>query len=617
MNRRAVLALASSFAFAACATAPAVSDPQAEAAFDDLMDRLGVEWFQLTPESATYWGVPETVAGGHYNDRLDARGLEAREEARALVADMLARLDAVDPRPLDDERRLSREVLIAQFQASLDAGAATGGYGDVFPGSYTVTYPITQLSGVHADLPTMMQSQHPMATAQDAADYVTRLKQFGAAFDGVIEMVEHDAGQGAIPPDFVLEGAIETTEAFIEPEPKDNPLYTTYVERLGEIEPALPNAEALGEDALEAMETVVYPAYERLAAALKALLPRASHEAGLWARPNGEAAYQALIRLHADSTLTPQEIHDLGLAEVARIQGETDILLKSVGLTEGSVGERMTALGKDPRFVYPNTDEGRAELLADLNAKLAHVMEIAPQWFATVPTQGMEIQRIPAFREASAAAGYGQAPAVDGSRPGVFWINLRNTATLPSYTLPTLTYHEAAPGHLFQGGIAVAQTESPILRTMFAGSNAYVEGWALYSERLAVEMGLYEGDPYGDLGRLQDELHRAIRLVVDTGMHALRWSREEALAYMLANEGYDPSEAEIEIERYAAWPAQALGYKIGMLKILELRARAEAELGPTFDVKTFHDVLLLDGGLPLPVLEERVEAWISGGGKPR
>jgi uncharacterized protein (DUF885 family) len=271
----------------------------------------------------------------------------------------------------------------------------------------------------------------------------------------------------------------------------------------------------------------------------------------------------------------------------------------------------MTELGEDPRFTYPNTGEGRARLLTDLNAKLTEVMALAPRWFGTVPTQGMEVRRIPEFREASAAAGYGQAPSVDGTRPGIFWINLRNTETLPSYSLPTLTYHEAAPGHLFQAGIAVGQAGSPILRTVFAGTNAYVEGWALYSERLAVEMGVYEDDAYGNLGRLQDELHRAIRLVVDTGMHAKRWSREEALAYMLENEGYDPSEAEIEIERYAAWPAQALGYKIGMLKILELRARAEAELGDAFDLHAFHDALLLDGGLPLPVLETRVDAWIE------
>lgn len=602
-------AFASAFALVACATAPATPDPKAQADFDALTDRMAAEWFQFSPESATYWGVPEAVAGGRYNDRLDARGLAARAEASALVSSMIARLEGVEERTLDEERRLTRDVLVAQLQAALQAEAVAG-YGDVAPGSYTVTYPITQLSGVHADLPTMMQSQHPMETAQDAADYVARLEQFGAAFDGVIETVEHDAARGAVPPDFVIQGAIETVEAFVASAPEDNPLYTTYVDRLAAIEPAVPDAEVLRERALGAVEEVVYPAYDRLAASLEALLPRASHEAGIWARPNGEAAYRALIRLHADSTLSPREIHDIGLAEVARIQAEMDAILDSQGLTEGSVGDRMAALGRDPRFAYPNTDAGRAELIADLNGLIDNVMALTPEWFSTVPTQGMEVQRIPEFREASAAAGYGQAPAVDGSRPGVYWINLRNTEAIPSYTLPTLTYHEAAPGHLFQLGIAVSLAEAPLLRTMLAGTNAYVEGWALYSERLAVEMRLYEGDPHGDLGRLQDELHRAIRLVVDTGMHALGWSREEALDYMLANEGYDPSEAEIEIERYAAWPAQALGYKIGMLKILELRERAERVLGPAFDIKAFHDVLLLDGGLPLPVLEERVEAWV-------
>jgi uncharacterized protein (DUF885 family) len=585
----------------------------ANAAFDELIAELTTEWFRASPEAATYWGVSEEVAGGPYNARLDPRGPEAGDAMRDLVASMAARLEAVNPSSLDEERRLTRQVLIAQFEASLDAGEAMAGYGEVFPGSYTVTYPVTQLSGIHSDLPTMMQSQHPMMSAADAAAYVARLEQFASAFDGVIAQVRGDAAAGAVPPDFVVAGAIETTESFLAPTPEENPLYTTFVDRLAEIEPALAasDAESLSAQALAAMSDVVYPAYARLVAALEELLPRATHDAGIWKQPNGAAAYQALIRLHADSDLSPDEIHQIGLDEVARIHAEMDAILDAQGMTEGSVGERMTALGEDPRYLYANDDDGRAELLADLNARLDEVMALAPQWFATVPTQGMEVRRIPEFREASAAGGYGQTPSVDGSRPGVFWINLRNTATLPSYSLPTLTFHEAAPGHLFQSGIAVGQAESPILRTMVAGTNAYAEGWALYSERLAVEMGVYEDDPLGDLGRLQDELHRAIRLVVDTGMHAKRWSREEALAYMLDNEGYEPSSAEAEIERYAAWPAQALGYKMGMLKVLELRARAEAELGEAFDLRAFHDVLLLDGGLPMPVLEQRVDAWIA------
>jgi uncharacterized protein (DUF885 family) len=606
---RALVASAATLAIAGCAHVG--RDATSEAGFDALIAELTAEWFQASPEAATYWGVSEAVAGGRYNDRLDARGPEARDAMRDLVAGMAARLEAVDPARLDDERRLTREVLIVQLEASLAAGEAMAGYGEVYPGSYTVTYPVTQLSGIHSDLPTMMQSQHPMTNAEDAAAYVARLEQFAAAFDGVIAQIEADAAAGAIPPDFVVAGAIATTESFIAPAPDANPLYTTFSDRLAEIEPPVAEADALRAEARAAMTDQVYPAYERLAASLSALLPRATHDAGIWKQPNGAAAYQALIRLHADSDLTPDEIHDIGLSEVARIQAEMDAILDAQGLTEGTVGDRMTALGSDPRFAYPNTDEGRARLLADLNARLGEVMALAPQWFATVPTQGMEVRRIPEFREASAASGYGQTPSVDGSRPGVFWINLRDTSTIPSYSLPTLTFHEAAPGHLFQSGIAVGQAESPILRTMMAGTNAYVEGWALYSERLAVEMGVYDDDPYGNLGRLQDELHRAIRLVVDTGMHAKRWSREQALDYMMTGEGYTHLQAEVEIERYAAWPAQALGYTMGMLKILELRARAEAELGDAFDLRAFHDVLLLDGGLPMPVLEERVDAWIE------
>jgi uncharacterized protein (DUF885 family) len=593
--------------------APAsTSKPEAaRAAFDTLINQLTTEWFQDNPESATQWGVTQAVAGGPFNGRLNKTGLAARAKSANLVKSMIARLQGVDPAPLDDDRKLTRSVLIDELGAAVATADAAGGYGRTTPGSYTVIYPITQLSGSAVDLPMFLEGSQPVANAQDAADYVSRLRAFGGVFDGVIEEIKHDGDQGVVPPDFAMQKAIGVVDAFLAAPPKDNPLYGTLVEKLDKLDPRLPDAETYKAQALDAVQTVVYPAYERLGAALRKLAPKASHDAGIWRLPNGAAVYQALIFMNADSKLTGEQIHQIGLDEVARIHAEMDTILKAQGMKEGTVAERMTQLRKDPRFLYPNTDEGRAKLLADLNAKLARVQGLLPTWFATIPGQPVEVRRIPVFSEATAAGGYANFPPVDGSRPGIYWINLRDTATLPSYSLPTLTYHEGVPGHLFQGGIAVTRTNSPIFRTMFAGTNAFVEGWALYSEHLAKEMGLYDDDPWGDLGRLQDELHRAIRLVTDTGMHAMHWSREEALAYMLENEGYEPKEAEAEIERYAAWPAQALGYKMGMLKILELRERAKKALGDKFDIRKFHDAVLLDGGLPLPVLEERVNAWIE------
>jgi uncharacterized protein (DUF885 family) len=271
----------------------------------------------------------------------------------------------------------------------------------------------------------------------------------------------------------------------------------------------------------------------------------------------------------------------------------------------------MAALTKDPKFLYPNTDEGKTQLIKDVNGLIANVQALSPKWFGTIPPQPVEVRRVPAFSEDSAPGGYYDQPSVEGSRPGIYWINLRDTKNNPRFSLPTLTYHEAVPGHHYQIALSLSVQGVPLLRKVEGTTSAYAEGWALYSERLAKEMGLYDKDPYGDLGRLRDELFRGVRLVVDTGMHEKGWSREQAIKYMVDAGAATPDDAESEIERYVVWPGQALSYKIGMLKILELRERAKTALGDKFDIRKFHDAVLLDGGLPLGVLETRVNAWIE------
>ena len=358
---------------------------------------------------------------------------------------------------------------------------------------------------------------------------------------------------------------------------------------------------------------VVYPANARLAARLESLRPEAVSDAGIWRLPDGEALYRAMILHMTDTTLEPLEIHELGLAEVDRITGEMDALLGAEGYTEGSVGERMAALGEEERFLYPNDASGKEQLIADLNAQLEEIAPLLRDWFQTVPKQEVVVKAVPPQAEESSSGGYYDAPAADGSRPGTYWINLRDTAIWPAFSLKTLTYHEANPGLHFQTAVGMG-LDTPILQTVLF-SNGFGEGWALYAEALAKEMGLYESDPYGDLGRLQDELHRAIRLVVDTGMHALQWTREEAIRYMIETEGAHPTEAEAEVDRYVVWPGQALGYKIGMLEIQRLRDRAAGELGEWFDIRRFHDELLKDGGVPLQVLEDKVERWIEEEGE--
>jgi uncharacterized protein (DUF885 family) len=389
--------------------------------------------------------------------------------------------------------------------------------------------------------------------------------------------------------------------------PEEHALVTSFRTRLedaglGDVDERVAAAKAMVAD-------VVYPANERLIAALRELRADADAEAGVWRLPEGEAFYRAMITHMTDTRLAPQEIHDIGLAEVARITAEMDAILRAESYTEGSVGERMTALGEEERFLYADDDEGKAALIADLNRQMAEIEPLLPQWFGILPRQKVVVKRVPVYAEKSATGGFYDAPAVDGSRPGTYWINLRNTAIWPSFSLKTLTYHEANPGHHLQTAIGLEQ-QSPILQTVLY-SNAFGEGWGLYAEALAEEMGLYRNDPYGDLGRLQDELHRAIRLVVDSGMHALRWSREQAIRYMVETEGAHPDEAEAEIDRYAVWPGQALGYKIGMLRIQELRATAEAALGERFDIRAFHDEVLKDDAVPLDVLSAKIERWIA------
>jgi uncharacterized protein (DUF885 family) len=358
------------------------------------------------------------------------------------------------------------------------------------------------------------------------------------------------------------------------------------------------------------VEEQVYPATRRLIDALTALRPLASHEAGVGRLPNGEAFYRAMITQMTDTTLPAEEIHAVGLVEVDRIHAEMDELLQGIGYTEGTVGTRMNALLQDPQFIYPNTAEGKAQLIADMEADLALANDKLSQWFGKLPDQDVAIRVIPPHREQSVSGAFYDAPSQDGSRPGTYWISLADTAALPSYSLQTLTYHEANPGHHLQTLLGL-DPSLPILGTVFY-SNAAGEGWGLYAEHLASEMGLYENDPVDDLGRLQAELHRAVRLVVDTGLHAMGWSREQAIEYSTATEGIHVSEATSEIERYAVWPGQALGYKLGMLKILELRQRAQEQLGEKFDMRTFHDRILEHGALPLNQMEAKIDAWIAG-----
>jgi uncharacterized protein (DUF885 family) len=354
----------------------------------------------------------------------------------------------------------------------------------------------------------------------------------------------------------------------------------------------------------------VYPAYHKLIDYFTALLPKTTTDDGVWKLPDGDAFYAYALRKNTTTTLKPEEVHDLGLREVERIEGEMRALLDANGFAGRPIGEAMDALGKDPRFLFSNDDKGRADALAEYTRLIDDAIERCRLLFATVPKAKIQVQRVPVFKEATSAGAYYNGASMDGARPGIFYANLRDMNEIPKWGMRTLAYHEGVPGHHWQIATAQELKGLPQFRKLIPFT-AYQEGWALYTEWLAKEAGWYEGDPFGDLGRLQAELFRAVRLVVDTGIHSKRWPREQAIAYMREKTGMGEKEVTAEIERYIVNPGQACAYKVGMLKIQELRKRAQTELGTKFDQRQFHDVVLKNGALPLEILEEQVVAYIQ------
>lgn len=615
MPRRIAALCISLIALAACgepagtapAAPPAPAQEEANAAFDAAIAALTRAYFDELPEIASYYGAPEAMAPGA-TARLNARDPGHEAARRARMEDHLAALRAIDGSALDQTRRVTHDSIVTILEGALipartvDYGAVLGEYGVWF-----LPYVINHNSGALVSTTSLLNAQHTVNSLADAQNYAARVEALESNIDGVLEKMRADVAAGAIPPDFIIERTVEMIDGFLGDEPEKNLLYAGFAQKVDAA--GIESAEPVKARVLKAVSEGVYPAFGRVRAFLAEILPAAPHDAGVWRLPNGQALYDAMIRHMTDTTLTADEIHEIGLAEVARIGAEMDVILRREGYTEGTVGERMIQLGEEGRFLYPNTDDGRAAVLADIQRQIDGVNAVLPQWFGKLPKYGVEVRAVPKFSEATAPGGFYDAPALDGSRPGIYWINLRDTAVWPKYTVPTLTYHEAIPGHHMQTAVALDQNLPLIANVLY--SNAAGEGWGLYAEYLAAEMGLYASDPFGDLGRLGDEMHRAVRLVVDTGMHAKKWSREQAIDYMRAKEGNDLSEVVSEIERYVVWPGQALGYKIGMLKILELRRDAQATLGEDFDIRAFHDEVLKVSNAALPVIESHIRGWID------
>ncbi|MEY2511549.1 MAG: hypothetical protein QOE26_2312 [Verrucomicrobiota bacterium] len=472
-------------------------------------------------------------------------------------------------------------------------------------------YPVNQLFGVQNEFPSFMANTHRLLAPRDCEYYRMRLNAVGTKFDQLLESLKVREQKGVLPPRFVVEKVLLEMNNFVAQPASENILATSFKTRVAKIDGMTDEQRVSFQKKIEtAITDHVYPAYHKLIDYFTALLPKTTTDDGVWKLPDGEAFYAYALRKNTTTTLKPEEVHDLGLREVARIEGEMRTLLDANGYTGRPIGEAMDALAKDPRFLFPNDDKGRADVLAEYKRLIDDAIERCRLLFATVPKAKIDVQRVPVFKQATSAGAYYNGASMDGTRPGIFYANLRDMNELPKWGMRTLAYHEGVPGHHWQIATAQELKGLPQFRKLIPFT-AYQEGWALYTEWLAKEAGWYEGDPFGDLGRLQAELFRAVRLVVDTGIHAKRWPREQAITYMREKTGMGEKEVTAEIERYIVNPGQACAYKVGMLKIQELRKRAQTELGTKFDQRQFHDVLLKNGALPLEILEEQVVAYIQ------
>jgi uncharacterized protein (DUF885 family) len=552
-----------------------------------------------SPEMLSTLRVLEPIGITGHNAKLDDDSLAAGDRFMAQLKDAYDVLLSYEDEDLSEADLMSKRIAADLLGAVVD--------GERFR---FLTFPVNQLFGVQNGFPSFMESTHQVHSVGDAEDYVSRLNAVGVKFDQVLEGLEKRDEMGIYPPQFLVTKVLEEMNNFVATPPEENILMVSLLDKMKEAELPEDQQERLALEAREAIVETVYPAYGRLIAHFEYLDPKVDGNYGAWSLPEGDEYYKLALKLFTTTDYSPEYIHRVGLAEVDRIQSEILGILQDEGWDiAGGFAAAIGEMAENPRFYFSDSVEGRDQILAEYDALIEEVSGKLEPWFATIPEAPIEVDRVPEFKEKTSPGAYYQIPAFDGSRPGVFFANLYDIKATPKYSMRTLTYHEAIPGHHFQLAIQQEQDDLPFFRRLIPFSS-YSEGWALYAERVAWEMGLLE-DPYDNVGRLQAELFRAVRLVVDTGIHKMRWSREEANAYMLANTGMAESDVIAEIERYFVMPGQATSYKVGMMKIMELREFAENELGDRFDIREFHEVVLTNGSMPLDILEELVREYIA------
>lgn len=603
--------ISSAAVLALCAAAPAVlaqaaapAAARAEAQSEDArLNAFFEQAFQariaLSPQQMTSLGLKTDY------DKLDDVSDAASARSLALQEVQLARMKAeFDPAKLSTQSRLSWRLFeYGVQQARLSNQWRDWGFQFAANGNPTTS------------LPVFLINNHRIGSVSDAEAYVSRIGEAERYMGQVATTLKARAAEGVVSPRFVFEPSIENTRAVITGAPfdngADNPVWADVQKKVAALDADQATKDRLLASARAALTGPYKRGFDTVLTALAEVQPLADSDAGVWRLPNGEAYYNARLQLSTTTDLTADQIHQIGLDEVARIQRDMEAIKTQVGF-EGSLQDFFVFLKTDPRFQYPNTAEGKEQYLTDARAFVAQVMAVSQQWFSNLPKAALEVRAVEPFREATASIAFYNSPAPDGSRPGIYYVNLSDMTQVLKPQIEGISYHEGAPGHHFQ--IAYAQEIEGLPRfRRFGGYGAYAEGWGLYAEQLGKEMGFYQ-DPYSDFGRLSTELWRAVRLVTDTGLHAKRWSREQAMDYFRQNSLLSERDIQKEVERYITNPGQATSYKIGELKIKELRAKAETTLGPRFDIKDFHAVVLGSGSVPLDVLADQVDAWIAAGG---
>jgi uncharacterized protein (DUF885 family) len=606
LNRRHLLATAA----AAAASAPAVltagraraesSSPEG-AKLTGLLDAFWAEDLQRNPEQATDLGLDVGANAGLKRKLHDvtAKGIEAD---RAVVARRAKELAAIDRKALTGMDAVNYDTVAYMNESTRRVLALDIGGTDGFSPSCYVISPIT---GAYEAIPDFLENKHKVEDAEGADAYLARLEGFAGALDANTARFAHDVAQGVLPPDFILDITL-TQMGQLRLPAEDAALVKSVAERAK----AKGLSDRYGVDAARIYNDKVLPALDRQIAAVKAARANAGHAPGISRFPKGSEFYAANLRYTTTTNMTPAEVHQLGQDEAKEIGARLDVLLKAQGLTKGSTGERIQALFKDPAQFFPNTPAGKAELLAYLQAKLAVVKTRLPQMFDHIPPYAVEARAVPPAIDSGAPGAYSEPPSLDGTRPGYIRFNLHDTAEWPRWNLDTTLYHEGLPGHQLQGGLALQSKEIPILRRNMYLS-AYGEGWALYAEQLANELGMYDDSPLGRIGWLKGQMFRAGRCIVDTGMHTMGWSQEKAVAVLGDLTGDAVGFTTREVNRYCAIPAQACSYKIGHTYWNRQRDKARAALGAKFDIKKFHDAGLLAGAMPLDVLGRRVDDYIA------